>query len=98
MSQSSNFAEEKIIDLNNRVVEEKWKKEGTTMNTHKLVDGLKHGEETWYYPSGIIMASFSWTRGLKDGSWKRFNSKGEMALEEIWRANKLESSTKGAPY
>jgi len=94
----SSPSEEKKIDLNNRVVEEKWKKGGAIMNMHRLVNGVKHGEELWYYSNGILMVTFNWNNGVKDGSWKRFNFDGLLANEEIWNAGTLESSTKGAAY
>jgi antitoxin component YwqK of YwqJK toxin-antitoxin module len=59
------------------------------LDIHNLVDGLKHGEESWYWPDGSLMARLYWNKGVKIGIHKRYMKKGEVISEEEWDNGKL---------
>lgn len=64
--------------------------DGTLARAGPLVDGLQHGEWTFWYPSGTVQARGSYDRDVRTGEWSHWYENGALRMRGAYHGERQE--------
>ena len=79
-----------VSDRNNNGILEfvKYSKDGIMVEKGNLLNGKYHGNIYSYYTNGDIKSVSRFSNGVKEGTWKLFNTNGDITHEIVYEDNR----------
>ena len=69
----------------NLVKEVRFYQSGSKKSVTPLIEGKVHGKVEYYYPSGYLKESMTFSNGVQDGVYRSFDAEGVLVFEGIMK-------------